>query len=282
MRSFDILEKKKLVSLSSLEEANTQELEEELELIEELEELTTDRLIQDLEVPEDLAWPEADTQDLTDMEKQVEYQESVNQLEKFLQEIDAKIKAGVKDAIKIPEVVLEDKTVKEYEEKRLRDVLSRNKEYLSVLFSKYRSEKQAYKEFETQKEKIRKDYEKAKLDIQKYKQEFYETQTKLKEYEQTFLDIRLEISEEKEELEIPILQISPEVEKKQRQRVAALKQSRNQQVVKECLHEIEIAATDGKNLMPVFVKASDNYVTLGEMVGTLKKHFGIYEESVVF
>ncbi|KAB2839312.1 MAG: methylmalonyl-CoA mutase, partial [Melioribacteraceae bacterium] len=109
----------------------------------------------------------------------------------------------------------------------------------------------------------------------------YRYQLELEKKEKFVVGVN-EFIEEKEELEIPILQISPEVEKKQRQRVAALKQSRNQQVVKECLHEIEIAATDGKNLMPVFVKASDNYVTLGEMVGTLKKHFGIYEESVVF
>lgn len=109
----------------------------------------------------------------------------------------------------------------------------------------------------------------------------YRYQLELEKKEKFVVGVN-EFIEEKEELEIPILQISPEVEKKQRQRVAALKQSRNQQAVKECLHEIEIAATDGKNLMHVFVKASDNYVTLGEMVGTLKKHFGIYEESVVF
>jgi len=34
--------------------------------------------------------------------------------------------------------------------------------------------------------------------------------------------------------------------------------------------------------MPIFVKAAHNKVTLGEMVGELKKVFGTYEEVVVF
>jgi len=48
------------------------------------------------------------------------------------------------------------------------------------------------------------------------------------------------------------------------------------------LNEINEAARDGKNLMPIFVKAAENYVTLGEMVEVLKEPFGIYEETVVF
>jgi len=48
------------------------------------------------------------------------------------------------------------------------------------------------------------------------------------------------------------------------------------------LKEIKAAAIDGKNLMPVLLKAAHNYVTLGEMVGELKEVFGIYEEVSVF
>ena len=83
-------------------------------------------------------------------------------------------------------------------------------------------------------------------------------------------------------IDIPILQISPEVEKKQRQRLSELKQSRNQKAVEESLAAIGRAAVDGTNLMPVFIEAAENYVTLGEMVNELKKHFGVYEEAVVF
>lgn len=91
-----------------------------------------------------------------------------------------------------------------------------------------------------------------------------------------------EFIEPDEKVDIPILTISPEVQKKQVQRLAELKQSRNPQKVIDCLNEINQAAIDGKNLMPVFVKAAHNYVTLGEMVSTLKEVFGTYEEVSVF
>ncbi len=52
--------------------------------------------------------------------------------------------------------------------------------------------------------------------------------------------------------------------------------------VEESLEEIRSAAIDGKNLMPVLIKAAQNYVTFGEMVEELKKVFGIYEEAAVF
>ncbi len=82
--------------------------------------------------------------------------------------------------------------------------------------------------------------------------------------------------------EIPILKVPPEVEKKQKQRLAELKLSRDEKLVEESLKEIESCATDGKNIMPVLIKAAENYVTLGEMVNKLSEKFGIYEERVVF
>lgn len=91
-----------------------------------------------------------------------------------------------------------------------------------------------------------------------------------------------EFVEENEKIEIPILTISPEVQKQQIKRLAELKQSRNQKDVEESLKEIKKAAVDGKNLMPVFLDAAKKYVTLGEMVGELKEVFGIYEETAVF
>jgi methylmalonyl-CoA mutase N-terminal domain/subunit len=91
-----------------------------------------------------------------------------------------------------------------------------------------------------------------------------------------------EFIEENEKIEIPILTISPDVEIAQRKRLTALKQSRSQQDVDESLAEILAASENGNNLMPIFVKAAHNKVTLGEMVGELKKVFGTYEEVVVF
>lgn len=85
-----------------------------------------------------------------------------------------------------------------------------------------------------------------------------------------------------EKVDIPILYISPEVEKIQKKKMAEIKQSRNVDAVKESLQKINDAALDGKNFMPLFVEAARNYVTLGEMAGELKEVFGTYEETAVF
>lgn len=91
-----------------------------------------------------------------------------------------------------------------------------------------------------------------------------------------------EFVEANEKIDIPILTVSPEVQKQQLKRLAEIKQSRNQESVKDSLNEIRDAAINGNNIMPVLVKAANNYVTLGEMVGELKEVFGTYEEVAVF
>ncbi len=91
-----------------------------------------------------------------------------------------------------------------------------------------------------------------------------------------------EFVEGNEKVDIPILTVSPEVQKQQVKRLAELRQTRNQKLVEESLASIKSAAVDGRNLMPEFLKASQNYVTLGEMIGELKEVFGTYEETAVF
>jgi len=109
----------------------------------------------------------------------------------------------------------------------------------------------------------------------------YRYQRELERKEKFVVGIN-EFVEEDEQIEIPILQVSPEVEGMQIKRLSELKQSRNAEAVKASLKKISEAAVDGKNLMPIFIESAENYVTLGEMVAELKKHFGVYEEIIVF
>jgi len=88
--------------------------------------------------------------------------------------------------------------------------------------------------------------------------------------------------ESDEKVDIPILTISPEVEKRQREELQALRSSRKQKEVDSVLEEISSAAKENRNLMPVFLDAAEKYVTLGEMTGELRKVFGIYHETAVF
>ncbi len=91
-----------------------------------------------------------------------------------------------------------------------------------------------------------------------------------------------EFIEPDEKVDIPILYVSPEVEKKQRKRIAELKQNRSEGTVLESLEEIKQTAVNGNNIMPALIKAAHNYVTLGEMINQLKEVYGIYEEAAVF
>jgi methylmalonyl-CoA mutase N-terminal domain/subunit len=109
----------------------------------------------------------------------------------------------------------------------------------------------------------------------------YRYQKELERKEKIIVGVN-EFVENGEKLDIPILQISTEVESRQKKRLAELRMSRNQNLVDESIRNISDAAISGKNIMPVLIEAANNYVTLGEMVEELKKHFGVYEEAVVF
>ncbi len=91
-----------------------------------------------------------------------------------------------------------------------------------------------------------------------------------------------EFVEEDEKIEIPILHIPPEVEVKQKKRIADVRASRNAEAVKQSLSDLKASAIDGTNLMPRLLECTRNYVTLGEMSTALAEVFGVYEEPAVF
>lgn len=88
--------------------------------------------------------------------------------------------------------------------------------------------------------------------------------------------------EENQKIEIPLLQISPEVEKTQVKQLQQLKQNRDNVKVEAVLNELKKAAKGKTNLMPILVKCSKAYTTVGEMVNTLKEVYGEYVETVDF
>lgn len=109
----------------------------------------------------------------------------------------------------------------------------------------------------------------------------YRYQMELDKKEKIIVGVN-EFIEEEEEIEIPILKISKEVERKQIQRLRELKSSRDNEKVKEKLEKLVQAANDGTNLMPKILDCARNNVTLGEMCNALKEPFGVYEEQSVF
>jgi methylmalonyl-CoA mutase N-terminal domain/subunit len=63
----------------------------------------------------------------------------------------------------------------------------------------------------------------------------------------------------------------------QRQRLAALRSRRDNQKVSELLTRLESAARGSDNLMPLMVECVENYITLGEICGLLRKVWGEYQ-----
>ena len=88
--------------------------------------------------------------------------------------------------------------------------------------------------------------------------------------------------EENEKIEIPILYISPEVERMQKERIAEVSAQRSAIEVEQSLSRLKDAAQGGNNLMPHFIECTRAYVTLGEMCSTLAEVFGVHEETAVF
>ena len=107
----------------------------------------------------------------------------------------------------------------------------------------------------------------------------YEFQQSVDRLEQVVVGVnRFEIEEEKS---IDILRIDPELERKQVERLLALRAKRNSSMWEAGLKAVEDAARNGKNLMPAIIEAVESHATVGEISDTLRKVFGEYKETVV-
>jgi methylmalonyl-CoA mutase N-terminal domain/subunit len=83
-----------------------------------------------------------------------------------------------------------------------------------------------------------------------------------------------------DETDLETLRITGEDELKQRDRLEAVRQNRDDQAVRRCLELLAKEAADSEvNLMPALIEASRHYVTVGEMMFTLAGVFGRYVES---
>ncbi len=109
----------------------------------------------------------------------------------------------------------------------------------------------------------------------------YRYQQELDKKEKIIVGVN-EYVQENERIEIPILEISNEVEIKQRKRIADLRNQRIKSESDGALTALKEAAESGSNLMPPLLRATRSYVTLGEMCSVLQEVFGVYEEPVVF
>jgi methylmalonyl-CoA mutase N-terminal domain/subunit len=91
-----------------------------------------------------------------------------------------------------------------------------------------------------------------------------------------------EFEEGSAELHIDVLKIDPSVERRQRERMARLRQSRDNARVESSLARLERAARGDENLMPHLLDCARAYCTLYEIRHAMEKVFGSYKEPVFF
>jgi methylmalonyl-CoA mutase N-terminal domain/subunit len=84
-----------------------------------------------------------------------------------------------------------------------------------------------------------------------------------------------------EPLEIPILQMDPEGEKRHLERLNRVRRERDQDLVARRLAELRAAAQGSDNMMPAILNCVRAYCTLGEMCDVLREVFGVYQQDTV-
>ena len=81
-----------------------------------------------------------------------------------------------------------------------------------------------------------------------------------------------------DEITIPLLEIDPQTEKIQHERLKKLRKTRDNEKVKEALKRVEEVAQTNENIMEALINAAHAYATLGEIRDVLTKVFGVYKE----
>jgi methylmalonyl-CoA mutase N-terminal domain/subunit len=79
-----------------------------------------------------------------------------------------------------------------------------------------------------------------------------------------------------EKIDIERMAVDPAIEEAQRLKLAKLRKNRNEKKVAELRVKIENAARGDENLMPLFITAVENDLTLGEIANTLRSVWGEY------
>jgi methylmalonyl-CoA mutase N-terminal domain/subunit len=82
-------------------------------------------------------------------------------------------------------------------------------------------------------------------------------------------------------LEIPILEMDPEGERKQVERLNRVRRERDQAAAQTALDNLRTVAQGDANTMPAILDCVRAYCTVGEICDVLRERFGVYQETVV-
>jgi methylmalonyl-CoA mutase N-terminal domain/subunit len=77
-----------------------------------------------------------------------------------------------------------------------------------------------------------------------------------------------------------LLHVDEEVQERQLERLADVKEERGDDAVEEALTALDTAIENDKNVMPAVVDAVKAYATMGEIMDVFETHFGAYRETI--
>jgi len=116
--------------------------------------------------------------------------------------------------------------------------------------------------------------------IQKEIQEAaYQAQRALEEKRQIVVGVNDFVSEEA--ARVPVFAVDERLEMEQCERLRSVRARRDGAVVEAALRELKAVATGAGNLFPPILAAVRAYTTVGEICDTLRRVFGVHQETVV-
>ncbi|MBE8539686.1 methylmalonyl-CoA mutase family protein [Geoglobus acetivorans] len=84
-----------------------------------------------------------------------------------------------------------------------------------------------------------------------------------------------------EDLNIPILKVDEEAQRRQVERLKKIKAERDNDAVREALEWLRSAAESNENVMPPILEAVKAYASVGEIMGVLKEVYGTYRKPII-
>ena len=85
----------------------------------------------------------------------------------------------------------------------------------------------------------------------------------------------------KETMKVDLLRLDPEIEKRQKAKLAGVRAERDAAAVKAALAEVGRRAAGTENLMPAIIDAVRAYATLGEISDAMRPAFGEFDAPVI-
>jgi len=106
----------------------------------------------------------------------------------------------------------------------------------------------------------------------------YEYQERVERDDETVVGVnKYEIEEDTQP---DLLSVDKTVQKRQRDRLADVKEERDDEEVESALAAVDEAARSGENVMPAIIEAVKVYATMGEIMGVFEDYYGSYQETV--